>query len=106
MLSARRVRRHSRSARGEHRCSRVQSDLPRNVSAVRAERDVNAGAKLRQRAGTLLHTCGAEAMPGKPIPDFSVDSWTVASPALQKALIPDGEAIICWELGTRYPAAA
>jgi hypothetical protein len=33
-LPARRMRRHSRPARGEHRCSRVQSDLPGDVSAV------------------------------------------------------------------------
>ena len=49
VLSGGRVRRHSRFTRGEHRCSRVQSGLPGNVSAVRAERDLAVLRRERPR---------------------------------------------------------
>jgi hypothetical protein len=58
---------------------------------------------------TLLHLVGPEGMPGKTVPDFAVDSFTVwraASPASREYLRRDGETIVCRELGTRFCAAA
>jgi hypothetical protein len=49
VLPAGRMRRHSPSARGKHRCSRVQPGVPRDVSAVRAERDLAVLRRERPR---------------------------------------------------------
>jgi hypothetical protein len=70
--------------------------------AVAVTKDV--GAYL-----TLLHLVGPESMPGRPVPDFRVDSFTVwraASPALRTHLQRDGEVISCRQLGTKFSAAA
>jgi hypothetical protein len=58
----------------------------------------------------LLHVCGPEALRNDdPGPQFYTDSlqvWAATSPDLKEVLKRDGEAIVCPELGTRYPAAA
>jgi hypothetical protein len=57
----------------------------------------------------LLHICGPEALrKDDPVPQFYTDSlqvWAATSPDLKEVLKRDGEAILCPELGTRYPAA-
>jgi hypothetical protein len=53
---------------------------------------------------TLLHLVGPEGMPGRPVPDFRVDSFTVwraASPALQAHLQRDGGVIRCLRASRR-----
>jgi hypothetical protein len=58
----------------------------------------------------LLHVCGPEALCNDdPVPQFHTDNftvWAATGPDLKEVLKRDGEAILCLELGTRYPAAA
>jgi hypothetical protein len=58
----------------------------------------------------LVHVCGPEALrKDDPVPQFYTDSlqvWAATGPDLKEVLKRDGEAILCPELGTRYPEAA
>jgi hypothetical protein len=62
---------------------------------------------------TLAHLCGYEASrPGQPPgfrPSVNVDVftlWAAAGPLLREVLRREGEAVICPELGNRFPWAA
>ena len=56
----------------------------------------------------LLHVCGPEAK-GAHCPQLASDLftvWNATGPDLRPWLKRDGAAVVCPELGTRYPAAA
>jgi len=58
----------------------------------------------------LLHLCGYEA-PGTPdfLPRVDIDVfslWAATSPEMRAVLKREGEAVICPELGKRFPWAA
>jgi hypothetical protein len=55
------------------------------------------------------HGAGFALRKDDPVPQFYTDSlqvWAATGPDLKEVLKRDGEAILCPELGTRYPAAA
>jgi hypothetical protein len=57
----------------------------------------------------LLHVCGPEGKQKDFQPAVTTDFftvWAATDPRLQTVLRREGEAIICPELGTRYPLAA
>ena len=58
---------------------------------------------------TLLHVCGFEAVRSDAQRHFATDLftlWNATGPDLRAVLKRDGAAVVCPELGTRYPAAA
>jgi hypothetical protein len=57
----------------------------------------------------LLHLCGYEALQRDFKPDVHPDTftlWNATSEALRDLLRREGEAVVCPELGTRWPRAA
>ena len=57
----------------------------------------------------LLHVCGPEALEQDFHPQANADVftlWSAVGPELRALLRRDGAAVVCPELGTRYPAAA
>ena len=57
----------------------------------------------------LLHVCGPEAKRSADCPQLASDFftvWNATGPDLRRWLKRDGAAVVCPELGTRYPAAA
>ena len=56
----------------------------------------------------LLHVCGPEAKSahGPQLASDFFTVWNTTGPDLRRWLKRDGAAVVCPELGTRYPAAA
>jgi hypothetical protein len=92
------------------RLSLAQRELLRQIyDAPGGPQDIPISDNALAAYLALMHICGKEALQRDFRPHVEVDSWTMwraTSERLRRYLKRDGEAIICPQLGTRYPEAA
>jgi hypothetical protein len=89
------------------RLTPAQRDTVRRFYSDRARQPDISGPLAAYLA--LLHVCGPEALQRDFVPQVAADiftTWSATSPELKAVLKRDGDAIVCPQLKTRYPAAA